>query len=52
MYYDTKLMNKEIILNCMPPSNVGSPSAALSILKAYLCKHGHAVYWNCLHCEY
>ena len=43
--------NKEIILNCMPPFTVGSPSAALSILKAYLCKHGHSVkviYWNVL----
>jgi len=42
---------KEIILNCMPPSTVGSPSAALSILKAYLCKHGYSVrviYWNIL----
>jgi len=42
---------KEIILNCMPPSTVSSPSAALSILKAYLCKHGYSVriiYWNIL----
>jgi radical SAM superfamily enzyme YgiQ (UPF0313 family) len=42
---------KEIILNCMPPFTVGSPSAALSILKAYLCKHGYSVrviYWNIL----
>jgi len=42
---------KEIILNCMPPFTVGSPSAALSILKAYLCKHGFSVriiYWNIL----
>jgi len=47
----TKTTHKEIILNCMPPFPVGSPSAALSILKAYLCKHGHSVriiYWNIL----
>ena len=35
----------------MPPFTIGSPSAALSILKAYLCKHGYKVkviYWNIL----
>ena len=44
-------MKKEIILNCLPPFPIGSPSATTSILKAYLCKHGHSVkviYWNIL----
>ena len=44
-------MKKEIILNCLPPFPIGSPSAAASILKAYLCRHGHSVkviYWNIL----
>jgi len=42
---------KEIIFNCMPPFSVGSPPLALSILKAYLCKHGYSariIYWNIL----
>jgi len=42
---------KEIILNCMPPFSINTPSPALSILKAYLCKNGYSVrilYWNIL----
>lgn len=44
-------MSKQIILNCMPPASVHSPSPALSILKAYLSAKGFSVkiiYWNIL----
>jgi radical SAM superfamily enzyme YgiQ (UPF0313 family) len=41
----------KVILNCLPPARVDTPSAALSILKAHLMKNGietRVVYWNIL----
>lgn len=40
---------KRVILNWMPPANLGMPSPAMSILKTFLCNHEYAVdieYWN------
>lgn len=42
-------MNQEIILNCVPPCSVDSPSPAMSVLKAYLQNSNYKVnviYWN------
>lgn len=39
------------MLNCLPPFSTDTPSPAMSILKAYLCKFGYTVkviYWNIL----
>lgn len=41
----------KVILNCLPPARVDTPSAALSILKAHLVQHGietDVLYWNLL----
>lgn len=41
----------KVILNCLPPARVDTPSAALSILKAHLVQHGvetEVLYWNIL----
>ena len=44
-------MKKEIILNCVPPSSVGFPSPAISILKAYLKKIKFILFDNKIDCE-
>lgn len=44
-------MKQEIILNCVPPFSVDSPSPALSVLHAYLQNNGYnvrVIYWNIL----
>lgn len=41
----------KVILNCLPPARIDTPSAALSVLKAHLVNNGieaHVVYWNIL----
>jgi len=41
----------KVILNCLPPARVDTPSAALSILKAHLTQHGiktDVLYFNLL----
>lgn len=42
---------KNIILNCLPPFSINTPSPALSILKSYLIKNNFPtsiIYWNLL----
>jgi hypothetical protein len=42
---------KKVILNALPPARLDTPSAALSILKAFLVHHGietELIYWNFL----
>lgn len=41
----------KVILNALPPARLDTPSAALSVLKAFLAHHGIAtdlIYWNLL----
>lgn len=48
-YIEEQKAEKKIILCWMPPAYIGLPSPAMSVLKAFLCSHGHNVYieyWN------